>query len=643
MLKLRKILTIILLFSLPSCVFITHSSGEKSRRELPSLHHSDYGTIEYVDSYTGMKSPLNRFWAQEASAAPEARGLMQAMQREAFPFAEPELGIIDSGMQIERYGHPRFTQQLNDYIATQYDNKVKPTMTKIVEQAKAVSEYHKKKGMLGHSGNQPLAHGTNTLGILAGKAPAGMSSQGQVSHISFNLYHFFTEKAPALVQNNKLPAIINASLGLGNFTVEDVAGGGERIVRQVFDPEEYDNLIHHTEQVLDKTILVKSAGNDFPHPVDNMIRDLGDKMIVVGSADPGGFPSKFSQTSAKVVVLAPSDNYLQSMANNLKLTRYGGTSGAAPMVSAVLADVKSILPDLTRDEAVYMLQKTATLTSINSVSSVNGAGVLNHYKMLRVAKRLHEAGFTQNRALLYHDLFYDFADEASNLQKEAQQLLKMSTDAYDYAAAFGKLRLAFFLDSSNMATRKALAKFYRRAGHIAEAELYDEPVKFTKSIARFLQRKHLRNVHKKFSQRMKMSTQVIVYKEIENFTKWVDNNELIFDPKEIKKREKSFATIKSAAKNMIEEIVHPELFDNTRALKIIIMHTQKLIHEGNLDDNMLKLMLKYTDATMPQLLKNDELIKYFNISSNKSVLQRIARQLKEADRELLLVLRRIIS
>ncbi len=89
-----------------------------------------------------------------------------------------------------------------------------------------------------------------------------------------------------------------------------------------------------------------------------------------------------------------------------------------------MGEYMSILPGLKRDEAVIMLQKTATCTSINSVSEVNGAGVLNHYKMLRVAQRLHAAGFNeadraQRLALLKDEKHYDFAREATGLQAEA--------------------------------------------------------------------------------------------------------------------------------------------------------------------------------------------------------------------------------
>ena len=127
---------------------------------------------------------------------------------------------------------------------------------------------------------------------------------------------------------------------------------------------------------------------------------------------------------------------------------------------------------------------------------------------------------------------------------------------------------------------------------------------------------------------MQTSTQVFVYKELENFTKWAERHEITVNPKEIKKMSMSFAAIKSSVSSMPDDIVQPEMLDNSSALKGIIMHIQKLIHEGKIDDNMLKLVLAYTDATMPHLLQDAEIIKYFNIRANKSVLQRIARQLK---------------
>ena len=144
-------------------------------------------------------------------------------------------------------------------------------------------------------------------------------------------------------------------------------------------------------------------------------------------------------------------------------------------------------------------KRPATRTTINNVSTVNGAGVLNHYKMLHAAKRLHEAGFANNRQLLYDDAMYDFSTEARQLASEAAELLyplsnRFSTEksvynwlhsvppsvkdsAYD-SEGFKKLRQAFFLDSDNVSIRTALADIYQKCGHVAAAELYRVPLKY---------------------------------------------------------------------------------------------------------------------------------------------------------------------
>ena len=67
-------------------------------------------------------------------------------------------------------------------------------------------------------------------------------------------------------------------------------------------------------------------------------------MIVVGSLDPSGFASKFSQSHQHVTVLAPSDSFITALGVDGKFSKFGGTSGAAPLVSGAIADLRSILP-----------------------------------------------------------------------------------------------------------------------------------------------------------------------------------------------------------------------------------------------------------------------------------------------------------
>ena len=480
-----KFMASMLLIIINGCVFIPHNPSA-DQPKLPNLYDQDYGTLRYADNYNQQRSVLNKFWAQEAIGTPEARELIKEMQRNNFPFNSPQLDIWDTGFDVRKDGHPRFSQGHNQFVQTGYEDNVVPRIKSVKKQEKKIAKKIKDSNMIGNSGDR-LAHGTKVLGIIAGEEPVGVSSLGEISALGWNGTKF-KHYAELMGDGVKIPAVINYSMG-SFHKYDHLPGGG---VRKVSTESLNHELLSNARKVLEQTIFVSSADNNFPNPLGKIKNELGDKMILVGSADPNGFPSKFSQVSEHVAVLASSDDFLQSIDADGKIVKFGGTSGAAPMVSGVLADVKAILPSLTRDEAVHMLQKTATRTTINNVSTVNGAGVLNHYKMLHAAKRLHEAGFANNRQLLYDDAMYDFSTEARQLASEATELLNppeksvydwlhsvppsVKDSAYD-SEGFKKLRQAFFLDSDNVSIRTMLADIYQKCGHVAAAELYRAPLK----------------------------------------------------------------------------------------------------------------------------------------------------------------------
>ena len=277
-------------------------------------------------------------------------------------------------------------------IRDRFDSDVIPFKQKSHEKAKAWQEYYNNLIDAGRKLNvskqtldtvEGLSHGTSTFGLIAGEHPAAsVSSHGRV-HLSTNP----TDLARQLANREIRADIASASLGY-NSTLENIEYA-DGVKRMLFLNENINTeLVEGIKGLPDTTIWVNSAGNSFPHYFSSTMKQIKDKVIVVGSADPGGFPSIFSQADESVDILAPSDHFIRSIDADGKLVKFSGTSGAAPLVSGVLADVKAILPDLTRDDAVKMLQLTATNTSINEVSRVNGAGVLNHYKMLRVAQRI---------------------------------------------------------------------------------------------------------------------------------------------------------------------------------------------------------------------------------------------------------------
>ena len=420
---MKLIFIFLAVYSLYSCTFVFYT--DKQHPRLPSLHTDDYGNIQYVNKVTDEKAKLTTFWGQEAVFAPEARELLQDMEQQGFRFNVSKVGIVDDGFVLEGMEKTRIDATVLSALPTWWD----------------ISDDE--------------AHGTHVSNLITGEAPVGVSSRGKITMIETN------DGLSSLKISNP-PPVLNASLIFG-----------------------HEGHIEHANKLLDKTIFVSAVGNSFNDSSRwdvetahrKSIEELGNKMLVVGSLDPSGFVSDFSQEHQHVTVLAPSDHFIMSHGAKGKLSKFSGTSGATPLVSGAVADLRSIIPDLTRDEVATIITKTATPTSINTVSKLDGHGTLNQYKMLRVGQRLAENGWPNDRANLINDKsMYNFDDEAKKLADKAEALLKTG-DETDYKAGFKKLRTAFALDTSNSKTRTLLANIYRDAGYHVQAMFYDIPAR----------------------------------------------------------------------------------------------------------------------------------------------------------------------
>ena len=539
------------------CVFAPHSSSTQLAK-LPSLYGYEYGIIGFVNTHIWESSLLNVFWAQEAIGTPEARLLIKEMQRDGFKFFSTRLGILDVGFDERKTGHPRFTSELNQQLKS----------------IPIVLPFRARK------------HGTRTLSVIIGQEPAGVSSLGEVDLILARTSDMWKE-----LDTGRIPDVVNSSSTYRRKYTKD--------------------LLRLDKQVMEKTIWVNSVGNRFPKPIADHTREIGGEAILVGSADPGGFPSTFSSTSEHVTVLAPSDYVQRGIDAKGKIVKYGGTSGAAPMVTGVLADVKSILPSLTRDEAAYMLQQTATRTTINNISTVNGAGMLNHYKMLRVAQRLHKANFADNRHRLYRDRMYDFSDEASQLTNEAKLLLASTHGlATNNTKAFKKLRKAFFLDSANEEARTLLADIYQQHGHVASAEFYHPPLKnfdqvdksdIAKSINAKVRKRSVRS-HKHYRKQ-----------ELKKFGQWLrargkfDRKEISNIEQEIKTAAEKFRQILFKQENALEVKDHDHMLE-------ILIHS---VHDESVSDKTMALFLEYASEHHPFVFAHaNAIIQIQNQASN---------------------------
>ncbi len=638
-----RVITVILAISLSTPVFTAPSaravykgfkiikryirgSGEhivaSGNQKLPHLYDKDYGTIGYTARYkhpyyqtshehpyyqAWYKNPdfwakherpdqqlgkISTFWAQEACGQPEAGMFIKKLENDGFAFVEPKIGIIDRVID---------------------PGEMSKTVRARVYNSDLMVALKREAGRFEYDD-----HGMAVLDLIFGKMPAGGSTKGRLSHAGRIMQNYFLAEDGNIFYaaiDADPPHIVNVSMRFARFPSNELAYRSDELAYAEGETiaGAYAKFVSTAERRLDNAIIVKSAGNNFPEPVDYFIRDLGDKMIPTGSVGPEGVTSHFSQASEKVVVLAPSDDYLTTEIGGVHI-RFGGTSGAAPLVTRALADTMSILPKLSRDEAVTLLQKTATRTSIHTVSKVDGAGVLNHYKMLRVAEKLHDAGFNESDSvrraiLLRRKKYYDFKKEADKLRKEAQKLLTNNADANSYQKAFQKLRQAFFLDSKNMQARRTLATIYHDAGHIASAGFYDTPVDLTLG-----QRvtsdapEHIRHVYGQFIGRKATLGGGFLDSKVEDIADWV----ILHGYEDVTKREELYDSLHYLFKRIAKKTSLVKrsqiMFDETLALQHHITLTLQLVREGKIKPETLDLILKYAANIKPQLFeKNKEI------------------------------------
>ena len=418
---------------------------------LPRLWSQQYSSVQSKNF-----GRLSAFWAQEMIGAPEGHRYLAALEKEGIELYRTRMGIFHESISLDpallqARVAPELIAVLEEEVAA-YEAMLRGNTTAwhTDDYAEIIEAWQRRK--LGTGGG----HVTAVANLLNGKPPVGISRKGVLVAEIEQAYeedeHDEDITRMGLVSNTaQLVDIINISTYFANF-------------------EAMQALSDYVTKSGGGVLCVVCAGNDFPTPLygsgDSGMRELN--LITVGSCAPTGYFSYFSRAGEQLTIAAPSDDDILSIAAGTgELTAFGGTSGAAPLVSGALADVISIIPALTLAEAVHMLQKTAVQTSVNALQE--GRGVLNYYKLLRVAARVRQAakGDPQKmRELLFDDTMYDFSDEAHRLR---------DTASAEPEQAFFYLRAAFFLHSRDLETRHLLAEMYRHAGYEAEALFYDDP------------------------------------------------------------------------------------------------------------------------------------------------------------------------
>lgn len=412
--------------------------NNNSRQICMNSSPPDPKTCEPLDS--GMESPRinnnrsSRYWAQDMIGADLAKESLEKLNQRKIDLKIPKIGILDAGFDPARL--PRNISNPNDPL---FNPEI----------------------------NSPGAHGNKVTNLIfdpfIGVAYSGKFIAPAPMGFAKRPIENFLQAAQILKERK--PQIINVSYGLGY---------DERVLTQF------------QEVAKQGSIFVFASGNNYPLTTHrNNIEIPG---IRVGNLGEDGFPAQSSQEDDEIDILAPAGNTIESSlwenANNQKLNKvlspmtddstdtvthpqasrsksstFGGTSAAAPLVTGTIANLISIIPDLSLNEARAILKNTAQLT-VNSYENPrkNGAGTLNAFKAIEVAKRLREnKNFKRADLLNPKSNIFNFQQQSENFYSQSQNITGYSCHAI--RTRIHLLRKAFLLDGREEARRDLIRLF----------------------------------------------------------------------------------------------------------------------------------------------------------------------------------------
>ena len=244
------------------------------------------------------------------------------------------------------------------------------------------------------------------------------------------------------------------------------------------------------------SIIVTVAGNagntEFFTRYNKTVASKEFDAILVGSLTPSGNPSTFSQTGrnkessyrSPPAILAPSDHSITTTDDKGNYEKFGGTSGAAPLVTGALAGftwLSGYQP--TGAEVKVLLEKTAIPLSASHDKDRNGPGMLNAYKLGMVAKKLKEECGQDKyinciKSKIQDPATYEFPEDLDILALVDKNFPECSANACfqkkesceNVGAIFQRLRKAAFLNPHKKEYWRYLSCIYASAGFAYNAK-----------------------------------------------------------------------------------------------------------------------------------------------------------------------------
>lgn len=247
--------------------------------------------------------------------------------------------------------------------------------------------------------NQETSHGTHVCGIIAAEAGnmegiAGVASATDNSVVDLIAVDVFCEASKTTISHviqgmeyamNQGAKVINLSLGVKKQVVQNDA-----------------ILKAECQKLADRNItLVCAAGNDglYDYGTVQMVPSDYDSTISVMAADYAGYRADFSNYGSKKTVVAPGLNIYSTISGG-RYAYKSGTSMATPVVTALVAMLYSVDPDITYPEVKRIVTETA-----NPLADADfcGAGMIDGEEMLNMVL---DDGYLPYYDISPYDWFY---------------------------------------------------------------------------------------------------------------------------------------------------------------------------------------------------------------------------------------------
>ena len=241
------------------------------------------------------------------------------------------------------------------------------------------------------------------------------------------------------------------------------------------------------------SVIAVASGNEFPAKAEKMKVKASKELdiVLVGSLGPNGTASDFSTSGEDVHILAPSDYWISSVGRHGEYKKFGGTSGAAPQVTGALAGFEALSGyHPSPEEAKALLRMTAfpTLHS-HEEPQMNGAGLLNSFKLGELAKRLKKKCQNKSSSCFKEEILneknYVFDQDESLIEdlkdvfprcaaNRVKSLGEKPPDCETKARALERLRKAIFLNpKESREFVKILSCIYSEGDFHQNAKAYD--------------------------------------------------------------------------------------------------------------------------------------------------------------------------